>query len=53
MSIPAVLGAVILKSKDIVEAGAGADGLFLQYGIGTVVSAVVGILSIKLLEKLF
>lgn len=51
MSIPAVLGAVLLKGKDIIEAGTATEGLFLQYGVGAAVAAIVGILSIKLLEK--
>lgn len=52
MSIPAVLGALLLKSKDIIALGVSSSEPTLPYIVGTLVSAVVGILSIKLLELL-
>ncbi len=47
MSVPAVLGAAILKLKDIGEVASGNDTQMSVLLIGTAVSAVVGYLAIK------
>lgn len=46
MSVPAVLGAVVLKLKDFGDVEA-TPVLLVNYGIGTVVAAVVGYICIK------
>lgn len=48
MSLPAVLGAALLQLKDL-EAGTGSSGKLAAYGLGTLASALVGYLCIKLL----
>jgi undecaprenyl-diphosphatase len=45
MSIPAVLGAVILKVKDLLEVGINSSGL-LNYAVGTIVAFISGYLAI-------
>lgn len=48
MSIPAVLGAVVLELKDL-SSGQFTSGDLLAYGVGTVIAFVVGLLSIRLM----
>lgn len=49
MSIPAILGAVVLKAKDAIEEGVVIDAPAL--GVGFVVSAVVGYFALDLLVR--
>ncbi len=50
MSIPAVLGAVVLKLGDMVKESLDA-GMVMCYSVGTVVSAVVGFICIHVMLK--
>ena len=51
LSIPAIVGANILKIGEAVKAGVG-DGLFLPYAVGMIVAAVSGYFAIKLVKLL-
>lgn len=51
LSIPAIVGANILKIGEAVKAGAGA-GMFLPYAVGMIVAAVSGYFAIKLVKLL-
>lgn len=48
MSIPAILGAVVLQSRDLIENPPSADSL-LTIGVGTIASAICGYFAIILL----
>lgn len=52
MSIPAILGALVLEIPDIFSKKAAAGAQFGNYFIGMIVSAVVGFICIKTLLKL-
>lgn len=51
LSIPAIVGANILKIGEAVKAGVG-EGLFLPYAVGMIVAAVSGYFAIKLVKLL-
>ena len=51
LSIPAIVGANILKIGEAVKAGAG-EGMFLPYAVGMLVAAVSGYFAIKLVKLL-
>ena len=51
LSIPAIVGANILKIGEAVKAGAG-KGMFLPYAVGMIVAAVSGYFAIKLVKLL-
>lgn len=53
LSIPAILGAVVLQSKDILKAGTGQGGIgILPLGIGTLVSCISGYIAIRFMLRL-
>ena len=51
LSIPAIVGANILKVSEAVKSGAG-GGMFLPYAVGMLVAAVSGYFAIKLVKLL-
>ena len=51
LSIPAIVGANILKIGEAVKGGVG-EGLFLPYAVGAIVAAVSGYFAIKLVKLL-
>ncbi len=52
MSIPAILGSLVFKIKDLMELGSGSDTPVFALAIGALSAAVFGILSIRLMLNL-